>query len=116
MGQSLAIAIGDRAASQLENEDQAMHERLSGKTRIGLSKNTAIEIVNRGRALQCAIASAWRSKRRLGALRGRIARRSCASDKATSRWPARTAASVKVQLTTSRCAWLPPICHKSQRT
>jgi predicted nucleotidyltransferase len=39
-------------------------------------------------------------------LRGRVARRSCASDKATSRWPARTAASGRVQSTTSRCVWL----------
>jgi hypothetical protein len=26
------------------------------------------------------------------------------------------AASVRVQSTTSRCAWLPPICHRSKRT
>src|SRR5438132_2000621 len=62
------------------------------------------------------MASAWRRKRRFGELRGRVARRSCASDRAMSRWPARTAASVKVQSTTSRCAWLPPICHRSKRT
>ena len=34
---------------------------------------------------QPAMASAWRRKRRFGALRGRVPRRSCASDRATSR-------------------------------
>jgi hypothetical protein len=29
---------------------------------------------------------------------------------------ARTAASVSVQSTTSRWAWLPPICHRSKRS
>ncbi|MEA2789026.1 MAG: hypothetical protein QOG73_1432 [Acetobacteraceae bacterium] len=62
------------------------------------------------------MASARRRKRRFGALRGRIPRRSCASAKATSRSPARAAASVRVQSTTSRCAWLPPIRQSSTRT
>jgi hypothetical protein len=54
--------------------------------------------------LQADIACACARRRRFGALCGRVPRRSCANDRATSRNCARVAASARVQSITSRCA------------
>ena len=54
--------------------------------------------------LQADIACACARRRRFGALCGRVPRRSCANDRATSRNCARVAASARVQSITSLCA------------